>query len=324
MKIVFMGTPDFAVTTLQALIESGHEVIAAVSQPDKPFGRKAELRPTPVKAAAEAAGIPVLQPRRLRDPEFTEQLEQLAPDVIVVAAYGKIIPKFILELPRYGCVNVHASLLPKYRGAAPIQWAILDGEEETGVSIMQMNEGLDEGDILNVSRVPISDSETGGSLFDKLALEGGRLLVETLRLLEEGKVRPEKQPADSPTPYARMIVKEDGQIDWNRSAAEIERQVRGLDPWPGAYTRLDGKMFKVLRSHVPVEGETNVSGYDKMNQNENVLAAGTVLAAGKEGIDVCTGDGILRVTEVQLEGKKRMAAADFLRGHALEQGLQLG
>ena len=324
MKIVFMGTPDFAVTTLQALIESGHEVIAAVSQPDKPFGRKAELRPTPVKAAAEAAGIPVLQPRRLRDPEFTEKLEQLAPDVIVVAAYGKIIPKFILELPRYGCVNVHASLLPKYRGAAPIQWAILDGEPETGVSIMQMNEGLDEGDILNMSRVAISDTETGGSLFNKLAAEGGRLLVETLQLLEEGKIRPEKQPADSPTPYARMIVKEDGLIDWKRSAAEIERQVRGLDPWPGAYTRLDGKMFKILRSHVLAEGETNVSGYDKMNQNENVLAVGSVLAAGKEGIDVCTGDGILRVTEVQLEGKKRMAAADFLRGHAIEPGLQLG
>ena len=324
MKIVFMGTPDFAVTTLQALIESGHEVIAAVSQPDKPFGRKAELRPTPVKAAAEVAGIPVLQPRRLRDPEFTEKLEQLAPDVIVVAAYGKIIPKFILELPRYGCVNVHASLLPKYRGAAPIQWAILDGEPETGVSIMQMNEGLDEGDILNISRVAISDTETGGSLFNKLAAEGGRLLVETLQLLEEGKIRPEKQPADSPTPYARMIVKEDGLIDWKRSAAEIERQVRGLDPWPGAYTRLDGKMFKILRSHVLAEGETNVSGYDKMNQNENVLAVGSVLAAGKEGIDVCTGDGILRVTEVQLEGKKRMAAADFLRGHAIEPGLQLG
>ena len=324
MKIVFMGTPDFAVTTLQALIDSGHEVIAAVSQPDKPFGRKAELRPTPVKAAAEAAGIPVLQPRRLRDPKFTEQLEQLAPDVIVVAAYGKIIPEFILNLPQYGCVNVHASLLPKYRGAAPIQWAILDGEPETGVSIMQMNEGLDEGDILNMSRVAISDTETGGSLFDKLAAEGGRLLVETLQLLEEGKIRPEKQPADSPTPYARMIVKEDGLIDWKRSAAEIERQVRGLDPWPGAYTRLDGKMFKVLRSHVPAEGETNVSGYDKMNPTGCGMTIGSVLAAGKEGIDVCTGDGILRITEVQLEGKKRMAAADFLRGHAIKPGLQLG
>ena len=183
MKIVFMGTPDFAVTTLQALIDSGHEVVAAVSQPDKPFGRKAELRPTPVKAAALAAGIPVLQPRRLRDPEFTEELEQVAPDVIVVAAYGKIIPGFILELPKYGCLNVHASLLPKYRGAAPIQWAIMDGEKETGISIMQMNEGLDTGDILTVSRVLITDTETGGSLFDKLAAEGGRLLVETLKLV---------------------------------------------------------------------------------------------------------------------------------------------
>ena len=318
MRIVFMGTPDFAVTTLQALIDSGHDVVAAVSQPDKPFGRKAELRPTPVRAAAEAAGIPVLQPQRLKDPEFTEHLEQLAPDVIVVAAYGKIIPRFILELPKYGCLNVHASLLPKYRGAAPIQWAILDGETETGITIMQMNEGLDEGDILNVSKVRISDTETGGSLFDKLAVEGGKLLVETLDLVESGALRPEKQPADSPTAYARMIVKEDGRIDWNRSAAEIERQVRGLDPWPGAYTRLDGKLFKVLRSQVLPEGETNVSGYDKMEQT------GCVLAAGGDGMDILTGKGILRIREVQLEGKKRMAVADFLRGHTMEPGQMLG
>ncbi len=318
MRIVFMGTPDFAVTTLQALIESGYEVAAAVSQPDKPFGRKAELRPTPVRAAAEAAGIPVLQPRRLRDPEFTEKLEQLAPDVIVVAAYGKIIPGFILELPKYGCLNVHASLLPKYRGAAPIQWAILDGEKETGITIMQMNEGLDEGDILNVSKVSISDTETGGSLFDKLAVEGGRLLVETLRLLETGGICPEKQPADSPTPYARMIVKEDGLINWDKSASEIERQVRALDPWPGAYTRLNGKLFKVLRSRIPSESETNVSEYDKIDK------AGSVLSAGGEGIDVRTGNGVLRITEVQLEGKKRMASADFLRGRPMEKGLLLG
>ena len=321
MRIVFMGTPDFAVTTLRALIGSGHEVVAAVSQPDKPFGRKAELRPTPVRAAAEAEGIPVLQPRRLRDPEFTEKLEQLDPDVIVVAAYGKIIPGFILELPKYGCLNVHASLLPKYRGAAPIQWAILDGETETGISIMQMNEGLDTGDILNISRVAITDTETGGSLFDKLAAEGGRLLVDTLKLLEAGQIRPEKQPADSPTPYARMIVKEDGLIDWKRSAAEIERQVRALDPWPGAYTRLNGKLFKVLRSHVPAWNETNDPQYDRIG---NGRMPGCVLSAGSGGIDICTGDGVLRVTEVQLEGKKRMEAADFLRGRPMEQGLVLG
>lgn len=324
MKIVFMGTPDFAVVTLQALISSGHEVAAVISQPDKPFGRKAELRPTPVKAAAEAAGIPVFQPQRLRDPGFTEQLEQLAPDVIVVAAYGKIIPSFILELPRYGCLNVHASLLPKYRGAAPIQWAILDGEKETGVTIMQMNEGLDTGDILSMAKVPITDNETGGSLFDKLAAEGGHLLVETLPLVENGTVRPQKQPQDSPTPYARMITKEDGQINWSRDAAAIERQVRALDPWPGAYTRLNGKFFKILRSHVvsvPAECETKSEECGKIQAD---VQPGSVLRTGREGIDVCTGSGVLRVTEVQLEGKKRMEAADFLRGRPIEKGLQLG
>lgn len=328
MRIVFMGTPDFAVTTLQALIGSGHEVIAAVSQPDKPIGRKAELRPTPVKAAAMEAGIPVLQPQRLRDPEFTEHLEQLAPDVIVVAAYGKIIPGFILELPRYGCLNVHASLLPKYRGAAPIQWAILDGEEETGVSIMQMNEGLDTGDILTVSKVKIERTETGGSLFDKLAAEGGRLLVETLGLLEKGEVKPQPQPADSPTPYARMIVKEDGRIDWNRDAAAIERQVRGLDPWPGAWTRLNGKVFKILQSCIPEDSETKPEECGKMNpaaaSPEQEAGPGCVLNTGAGGIDVCTGNGVLRITEVQLEGKKRMSAADFLRGRPMEKGLLLG
>lgn len=321
MKIVFMGTPDFAATTLQALIESGHDVAAAVSQPDKPFGRKAELRPTPVKAAAEAAGIPVLQPRRLRDPEFTEELEHLAPDVIIVAAYGKIIPGFILDLPRYGCLNVHASLLPKYRGAAPIQWAIMDGEKETGITIMQMNEGLDTGDILNVSKVEITDTETGGSLFDKLAAEGGRLLVETLGLVEAGALKPQRQPADSPTPYARMIVKEDGLIDWKKDAGVIERQVRAMDPWPGAYTRLGGKLFKILRSRVLPDSETNLYDCDKMKAETQ---PGCVVSAQNEGIDICTGNGILRVTEVQLEGKKRMNAADFLRGRPMEKGLQLG
>ena len=317
MKIVFMGTPDFAVTTLQALIDSEHEVIAAVSQPDKPFGRKAELRPTPVHACAEAAGIPVLQPARVRDPEFLAQLEQLAPDVIVVAAYGKIIPKAVLELPKYGCLNVHASLLPKYRGAAPIQWAILNGEKETGVTIMQMNEGLDTGDILTSAEVEIADTETGGSLFDKLAAAGGKLLVETLPLVESGEIRPQQQPEESPTPYAGMIKKEDGLIDWSKDAAAIGRQVRALDPWPGTYTRLNGKQFKILHSQVLSLGETNAGTCDR-------IMPGSVIKADAEGIDICTGNGILRATEVQLEGKKRMAAADFLRGRPVETGLLLG
>ena len=320
MKIVFMGTPDFAAGILEALVHDGQDVIAAVSQPDKPVGRKAELRPTAVKAAAEAAGIPVLQPERLRDPEFMEKLENLAPDVIIVAAYGKIIPPFILELAPYGCLNVHASLLPKYRGAAPIQWAILDGEKETGVTIMQMNEGLDTGDMLAVSRVAITAEETGGSLFDKLEEEGSRLLLETLPLIEKRALQPKVQPKDSPTAYARMIEKKDGEINWEEEAAAIERRVRALDPWPGTYTRLDGKLFKVLKSRVLTEDKTNTVNCDKIGTGQQ---PGTILQTGRDGIDVRTGAGILRVTEVQLEGKKRMTAADFLRGYPLEIGTVL-
>ena len=320
MRIVFMGTPDFASSVLQALIDAGENVAAAVSQPDKPVGRKAELRPTPVRQTAEAAGIPVLQPKKLKDPEFEAQLRNLDPDVIVVAAYGQIIPPYILELPRYGCLNVHASLLPKYRGAAPIQWSILDGEPETGVCIMQMDEGLDTGDVLASAVVPVGREETGGSLFDKLAGAGAALLLETLPRVEAGSLTPVKQPEESPTPYARMIRKEDGQIDWTAEAAAIERQVRALDPWPAAYTRLDGKMLKIWKTHLPAEVGTNSGECDTMETGQ----PGMVRASGAEGIDVYTGAGILRITEQQLEGKKRMAAADFLRGHPLAAGTVFG
>src|SRR5699024_6394442 len=223
MRVVFMGTPDFAVGTLEAIAAAGHEIPGVVTQPDKQRGRGKQIQPTPVKEAALRLGLPVYQPAKVRDPEFIKVLEELQPEVIVVAAFGQIIPQAILDLPKYGCVNVHASLLPAYRGAAPIQWAVINGEEESGVTIMQMDAGLDTGDMLTKVVVPLEREETGGSLFEKLSQAGAKLLVETLEKLEAGTVVPEKQPEESTTEYARMIKKEDGKIDWSRNAAEIER-----------------------------------------------------------------------------------------------------
>lgn len=311
MRVVFMGTPDFAVGTLNAIADAGHEIVGVVTQTDKPVGRKQELKPTAVKEAALKRGLTVYQPRKLRNnPEFLETLKQLAPDVIVVAAYGKIIPKEILGLPKYGCLNVHASLLPKYRGAAPIQWAVIDGEEKSGVTIMQMNEGLDTGDMLASAAVPITKEETGGSLFDKLAKAGAELLAETLPKVEKGEIHPVKQPEESPTPYARMISKADGRIDWSLPALKLECFVRGMDPWPAAYTSFAGKGLKIWKSQVEQAGSGEKPG--------------TVLAADEKGILVQTGENALRITELQLEGKKRMQVSDFLRGHRVETGTVLG
>lgn len=309
MRVVFMGTPDFAVETLKALIASGHEVAAVVTQPDKPRGRGKSMQFTPVKEEAVKAGIPVYQPLKVRDEEFVEFLRKLAPEVIVVVAFGQIIPKSILQMPRYGCVNVHASLLPKYRGAAPIQWAVLDGEEKSGVTTMQMDDGIDTGDMLLKEEVILEKTETGGSLFEKLSTVGAQLLIKTLDALETGTVTPEKQPADSPTAYAAMMTKEMGKISWEKEAKEIERLVRGLNPWPSAYTRLEGKTLKIWGSEA-VEKESH-------------LAAGTVTGSDKEAFYVQTGKGILKVTELQLEGKKRMDAGAFLRGYPVEKGTVL-
>lgn len=306
MRVVFMGTPDFAVGTLRALAEEGYEVVGVVTQPDKPKGRGKTLVPTPVKEEAEKWGIPVFQPKRVRDGEFIETLEALKPQVIVVVAFGQIIPREILEMPPWGCINVHASLLPKYRGAAPIQWAILDGEEKTGVTIMRMDEGLDTGDMITQAEVKIGVEETGGSLFDKLSLTGAKALTDTLKKLEEGTAQFVKQPAESPTPYAAMIEKKMGCIDWGREAVEIERLIRGLSPWPSAYTYLQGKMLKIWRAQVLREDAQG--------------SPGTIAGADKEGIRVNTGKGVLRLTEVQLEGKKRMEAEVFLRGYHLPAG----
>ena len=310
MRIVFMGTPDFSVGTLEAILAAGHQVAAVVTQPDKPKGRGKALQATPVKEAALAHGLTVYQPRKVREDSFLEELKKINPDVIVVVAFGQIIPRTILELPKFGCINVHASLLPKYRGAAPIQWAVIDGEEVSGVTIMRMDAGLDTGDMLSKVEIPLAEDETGGSLFDKLSEAGARQLVQTLDRLEDGTVQPEKQPEESPTGYARMITKADGLIDWTKDAKSIERLIRGLNPWPSAFTRLEGKNLKIWKAAV--------------QEQDSGLAPGTVISAGREGLSVQTGQGRLNILELQLEGKKRMEADAFLRGCTLETGAVLG
>ena len=306
MRIIFMGTPDFSVGTLEALVEAGHDVCLAVTQPDKPKGRGKEMQPTPVKAAAQRHGIPVYQPKRIRDPECVEELKKYNADVMVVIAFGQILPKTILELTPYGCINVHASLLPKYRGAAPIQWAIIEGEKVTGVTTMQMDEGLDTGDMIMKTEVPVDEDETGETLHDKLAAAGAALCVMTLEAVENGTAVFEKQ-GESPTAYAKMLDKKMGDIDWSQPAVRIERLVRGLNSWPSAYTHWNGKVVKIWRAKAEGEGA---------GEKE----PGTVISVGKNDFTVQTGSGILRVYELQIPGKKRMETGAFLRGYALEEG----
>ncbi len=314
MKIVFMGTPDFAVPPLKAIAEAGYEVAAVVTQPDKPKGRGKVLMPTPVKEEAMKHGFTVVQPAKVRNnPEFLEFLKETNPDIIVVAAFGQIIPKEILELPKFGCINIHASLLPKYRGAAPIQQAVIDGEKESGVTIQRMGEGIDTGDMISKVTVPLDKEETGGSLFDKLAEAGAKLLTETLPSIENGTAVYEKQPEESPTPYAAMITKQMGLLDFSKSAVELERLVRGMNPWPSAYTYLNGKTLKVWRSEV-------VQIIGGAHTDEKIAPEpGRVLKADKSGIHVACGKDILVLTEVQLEGKKRMEADAFLRGYKVDE-----
>lgn len=308
MRIVFMGTPDFSVPVLEALVQEGHEVVQVVTQPDKPKGRGKSVLMTPVKEKALALGLPVWQPERIRRPEAVEQLKELAPDVIVVVAFGQILSRQVLDIPRLGCVNVHASLLPKYRGAAPIQWAILDGETCTGVTTMLMDEGIDTGNMLEKLEVPIAPDETGGSLHDKLSRAGAELIRSTLRRLEAGTLVPEPQTEEG-TCYARMLTKTMGDIDWNMDAAAIERLIRGLNPWPSAYTHLDGRTLKIWKAQVR---EGNPEG-----------VCGQIVETGRDSISVKTGNGVLVLQEVQLEGKKRMDAGAFLRGFPLKAGTVL-
>ena len=312
-RVVFMGTPDFAVPSLEALIAAGYEVAAVFTQPDKPRGRSGKMAFSPVKEAALAHGIAVYQPVRVRNPENVKILREIDPDVIVVVAFGQILPKEIVELPPYGCINVHGSLLPKYRGAAPVQWAVIDGEKQSGVTIMRMDEGLDTGDMLLKSVCDLAEDETGGSLFERLKEDGARTLVKALQGLEEGSITPEKQPEQSPTPYARMLTKEMGRIDWNKSARSIEQLIRGLDPWPSAWTVLGGRQLKLWKSCAMTE-----------DVNTPVCQAGTVVAVNKDSLVVQTGEGLLKIFELQLEGKKRMDAGAFLRGAKVEEGTVLG
>ncbi len=312
MKIVYMGTPDFAVGALEALIQAGHEVTAVVTQPDKAKGRSVRLQCSPVKECAVRHGIPVLQPVRIRTPESVEELGKYEADIYVVAAFGQILSRQILEMPRYGCVNIHASLLPKYRGAAPINQCIIDGERETGVTIMQMDAGVDTGDILTQKKVIIEDKETAETLFDKLAQTGASLIVETLPLIERGEITPVKQD-ESLASHVRMMDKGMGRIDWTSDAAAIERLVRGLNPWPTVYTTCQGKTIKIWKSDAILT-----------DGGENTEKPGTIVAVAKDFFDVACGTGILRVYELQPEGKKRMDTKSFLLGNQWKVGMLLG
>lgn len=319
MRIVFMGTPDFSVPALKALVEAGHQVIAVVTQPDKPKGRGKEVQMTPVKIQAMEYGIPVYQPAKVREASFVEVLKGLEADVYVVIAFGQILPKAVLELPKYGCINIHASLLPKYRGAAPIQWCVIDGERETGITTMMMDVGLDTGDMLEKTVIPIEEKETGGSLHDKLSLAGGALILSTLKKLEEGTLVRTPQ-TDEGTCYAKMLTKSLGDIDWNQDAVSIERLIRGLNPWPSAYTMWNGKTIKIWAADVIAGREAAEFLSESGVPAETGTAPGTVVCSDKRGLVVCTGGGLLSIRELQMEGKKRMDTPAFLRGYPIPAG----
>lgn len=309
MRIVFMGTPEFAVPSLEALLSSGDQIVGVVCQPDRPKGRGHQLVAPPVKLVAERAGIPVLQPLKIRTPEFLQALSAWQPDVIAVAAYGRILHTPILQLPPMGCVNVHGSLLPKYRGAAPVQWAVINGETETGITTMLMDEGMDTGAMLLQAKLEILPEDTAGILAPRLAALGGRLLSETLAQLKAGTLVPTKQD-DQQATMAPLLKKEDGLIDWTLSAASLTNRVRGLSPWPGAYTFLGAERWNIWKavSHMGATADT----------------PGTIVAVNKQSILVATGDGLLEIREIQTANSKRMAVGQFLAGHRVAVGQQLG
>ena len=309
-KVVFMGTPELAAEVLRAILDAGYRVTGVVTQPDRAKGRKKTPVMCPVKELAASEGLRVFQPQKVRLPEAVEEVRSMEPDVIVVAAFGQILPKELLDIPEYGCINVHASLLPEYRGAAPIQQAILDGREETGVTIMRMDEGLDTGDMIAKTTVPIGEEDTGGSLTEKLAKAGAELLVETLPLIINGDAVYTPQPACPDMPYVRTIKKEQGRIDWTADAASICRKVRAYSPWPSAFTEIDGKSFKIWRAHT---GQTFGEG-----------APGEIAFDADGHMAVRTGEGMLYLDEVQIAGKLRMPVSDFLRGYRVTPGSRLG
>ncbi|TCK98337.1 methionyl-tRNA formyltransferase [Natranaerovirga hydrolytica] len=307
MKVVFMGTPEFSVPTLNALIESEHEVIGVVTQPDKPKGRGKKVSVTPIKEVALEHNIPVYQPKKVKDNEFVELIKELNPDVMVVIAFGQLLSKDLLEFPKWGCINVHASLLPRYRGAGPIQWAVINGEAETGITTMHMDVGLDTGDMILKDSIKLDEKETAGSLHDKLSQLGAITLIKTLKALEEGQA-PREQQNDEVATYAPMLTKELGKIDWNKSAIEIERLIRGLNPWPSAYTHLDNKFLKIWEA-------------DVVHSNEGAI--GEIIQVTENEIIVQTKNEAIAIKELQLEGKKRMKTKDFLRGYTINTGIRL-
>lgn len=324
MKIIFMGTPDFAAGALEALVRAGHEILLAVTQPDKPKGRSSELIPSPVKVCALEHGIPVFQPRRIKAPEAVEELRQYEADLYIVAAFGQILSQEVLDIPRYGCLNIHASLLPKYRGASPIQHVIIDGEEKTGVTIMQMDAGIDTGDMLYKKEIPIQNTDNYETLHDKLTVLGGQAIVEALPLLEQGKLMPEKQREEQSC-YAPLIDKSMGKIDFSQPAAVIDRKIRGMTPWPSAFTSYRGKQLKIWQAEpggiVASDRSTNsVRSFDP----DSSYVPGEILRLDRDSVTVAAGEGVLRILELQLEGKKRMTAHDFLLGVRMQPGEILG
>lgn len=304
MRVVFMGTPEFAVPCLQKLIDCGHEVTGVFTQPDKPQGRKMILTPPPVKVLAAENGIKVYQPVKMRDGTALEMLKEADPELVIVVAYGKILPKEILEYPKYGCINIHASLLPKLRGAAPIQWSIINGFEKTGVTSMQMDEGLDTGDMLIKGEIEIGANETAGELHDRLSVLGADILEKTIDALEKGKLEPQKQNHDEFT-YASMLSKELSPIDWTMTATEVHNKIRGLSPWPSANAKLSGKTVKIHKSVLA---------------DEKGSRAGEIVVCDKRLVVCCGDNNCIEILTLQAEGKKAMSAADFLRGNVLEKG----
>jgi methionyl-tRNA formyltransferase len=308
MRIVFMGTPDFAVPSLEALLKSGDQVVGVVTQPDRPKGRGQEVIPSPIKVVCQREGISMLQPLKMKAPEFMATLRHWEPDVIVVTAFGRILPPAILELPPRGCINVHGSLLPKYRGAGPVQWAVINGERETGITTMMMDEGMDTGDMLLQERVEIRPDDTAGTLALRLAEVGGRLLVETLRQLKAGTLSPQPQDPSLAT-MAPLLKKEDGLIDWTLPAQDIANRVRGLSPWPGAYTFVNGERWILWRVGLSEESQG--------------VVAGTVTQVTKDRVEVATGRGTIQIVEIQPSNSRRMTMIQYLAGHRLTQGISL-
>lgn len=319
MKIVFMGTPDFAVPTLRALVSHGHEVVGVFTQPDRPAGRGKRLKPSPVKVAAQELGIEIYQPERIKTPENLALLEKLAPEVIIVVAYGQILSEEILNLPPYGCINVHASLLPDWRGAAPIHWSIISGDKVTGVTTMQMDEGLDTGDMLLKAEYPLGEDTTTGEAHDALAELGAQLMIETLEQLQKGELTPVPQRGKSR--YASLLKREDEKIAWEQEAQEIHNRIRGLNPWPGAYTTFRGENLKVWKSSLQDAKETEGQ---LLEQGEKTSQPGEILACDQKGLWVQTGKGLLLIEEVQPAGKKAMGARDFFLGRRIQLGEGFG